>query len=138
MKVSITGKLDDGKTVTVVLGDDRKRNFISRYLPAQSRNVQVDEATRAEDVTVRDRKNKRNDVSIVVSRTHDSLADALSFLRDHADAVPTVGSITLEENYGGKVSVSKMMNAAIPKVECIDHSGASTQFSYTIVGGKFS
>ena len=135
--MTITGRLDDGKQATVVLGDDARRNWIAELLPSQSRNVQVDEGTRADDVTVRDRKNKRNEFQVIVDRTHDSLGAAFKFLCEHADQVPTVGLVTLEENSNGS-SVRKMPNAAISNIRCIEHRGVSTKFSYTVTGGKFT
>jgi hypothetical protein len=123
--------------VTVVLGDDGRRNWISEYLPAQNRSLQVDEGTRADDITVRNRKNKRNDFRITVHREHDNIRAAHIFLRDHADQVPIIGIVTIEELSGGS-AVATLESAGIPSVQCVRHDGVYTVFTYQIVAGKFS
>jgi len=98
------------------------------------RQVQISKRFRATAIRARNRYNIQTTVSFNVARLHDGPSTAESFALDHITDVPAEGTIYFEEMAGDGLIRRKMDNAIVTSWP-IKVKGATTQHSYTIVGG---
>ena len=124
----------------VVLGDDAAGELISGGEPAQSRVVQEFHPTRAAYARRFNRGGVVNSITWRVDRDHGTVAAAIEFLRDHAEAIPNpLGEATgYLAAVGADGSARYLQNCTIVAIRCLQFVGQSTLFEYTAVGGAWS
>jgi len=121
----------DGGT-PVILGDDEARNHVGQMFPEQTAVQQIETLPRSPGQALFDRRNELNSVTFLVDRVHDSASDAFVFLMTHCAEVPRRGLVEFEE----AGTLRWWAGALIRPIRCVQHSGRTTVFSYTIQAGE--
>lgn len=130
MKITITATGES----PVVLGDDTTGDYITGALPEQRRQGQANTGLRKASADTLDRKNRQNTITFQVDRKHDSVEDAWKFVLRHAEFdVPNAGLVEFTHNDGFAVF---MPAAFVSRVQCVQHLGVRTVFSYTLEAGE--
>lgn len=133
MKITIT---PSGGTA-FVLGDDRATPAATigdGFRPRQTRVVQSQGLFRGAYKAELARYNLENTLTFVVERSFATVEAALNFMAFHADAVPAGGTLTLYDLSGTGQTTRTLGNAVVREIECVEHTGVSCKFQYTITG----
>jgi hypothetical protein len=133
MKITIT---PTGGT-PFVLGDDSASPAAAigdGFKPRQTRIVQSQGLFRGPYKADLARHNLENTLTFVVERSFATVESALNFMAFHADSVPVSGTLTLYNLSGTGQATRTLANAVAREIECVEHTGVSCKFQYTIVG----
>jgi len=124
-------------TTRLTLGDDDAGDKISVGLPATSNVVDEVELVRSRftrRIAVADETNITNTLEWVVDRDHGNELAATNFVRDHGQALLSLGAGYLQD--GGKGVETRYWLNAVIEPRCLRHDGQSTVFSYTMRAGE--
>lgn len=133
MKIKITTAAVPA--VTVVLGDDLAKAYISGYLPKSSTVVEEAALWRATSITEFDRKNLKTTLVFRVDRSHGSEALGMKFVSDHFIAVPRRGHVEVSQQ-GSGAFMNWLANAVVARMDVLSLNSSSL-IEYEIWGGQW-
>ncbi|MGO8678054.1 MAG: hypothetical protein ACLQVX_19600 [Limisphaerales bacterium] len=118
----------------VTLGDDGAGDFIidPPPIPAEARQVQTEQLALAARVFANGLGNRETSFSWTVARVHASQAAADGFVWGHAATVPMNCSLGINDPDGA--AIASFSSAVIVEVACVEQTGVSTKFRYTVQG----
>lgn len=116
----------------VVLGDDSAGAYIvdPPPMPAERRVAQVEALYEANAVFAKGRGNRSVSFFWTVARDHADAITAAAFALNHCKDVPIDCTIDV---LNGSTTTS-FIQAVIEEVTCVDLTGKSTRFRYSVVG----
>ena len=118
-----------------VLGDDSAgANLKEGFRPKQMRVVQRARLFRGPYLANQARFNLENRLKFTVERVFGTVEPALGFMASHADQVPVQGTLAVYNQSATGQLARFLANAVVVKVECVEHTGVSCKFQYTIAG----
>ena len=95
---------------------------------------QVVNGLRWEEAKIFDRGNVQTTITFSVYRIHDSVADAEVFILDHGANMPGSGEVEFISE--GEDALVRVLTASVIEGVLCNYEGVSTNYSYTIIGGK--
>jgi hypothetical protein len=131
VKITITPA---GGTAFVLGDDSAQANVRDGFRPKQTRIAAGAALFRAAYGASLPRYNLENRLAFTVERTFATVEAALSFMAGHADQVPAQGTVALYNMSATGQITRSLANAVVAEVECVEHTGVSCKFQYTIAG----
>ncbi len=118
----------------VTLGDDDSGDYIidPPPTPVEKRQVQVEQLALAPRVFANGLGNRETSFSWTVARIHADLPAAVAFVWDHAASVPLNCSLAIDDP--DTTLVASFSSAVIVEVACLEQTGISTKFRYSVQG----
>lgn len=99
--------------------------------------IETFQPLRSDFVKVFDRKNRKTQIEVQITRIHQTIADAHRFILTHDASIPNTGTVEfLILNDSGFVLEGRWMVAGINGVKLVSHTGITTVWNYPFVGGK--
>jgi hypothetical protein len=120
-----------------VLGDDTatpRAVIADGFRPRQTRQVQSQGLFRGPYKADLARYNLENSLTFVVERSFTTQEAAQNFMALHADTVPISGTLTIYLRSATGVSQRTLANAVMRDIECVEHTGVTCKFQYTVTG----
>ena len=116
----------------ITLGDDDNGALIvdPLPLPATKREGQVEGLFRGSRAYAKGRGNRETSFNWTVSRQHADKATAMAFVYAHEALVPVDCGLVITHAAGTTTYTSAVMVG----VECVELTGLSTKFRYSVVG----
>ncbi len=115
---------------------DHGRESVNDFRINGHRAVQESQFLRGPQIEVFARGNRKTAISFKVKRLHPSGQRAEKYILEHDVLVPEQGLVTLTARDENGAEVSRWLaNACIETTES-NYTGASTEHSYNITGGK--
>jgi hypothetical protein len=125
-----------GVTTPVLLGSltDPREHGVEGVAGDESRQLEVVQLFRSARVTVLNRQNRQENLTIRVVRLHASLADSLLHWLKHPADVPILADVEFVQD-----NAHVWLNAAgIPAVRRSQRIGLTTFFEYQLTGGSWA
>lgn len=118
----------------VTLGDDDSGDYIidPPPIPVEKRQVQIEQLVLEPRIFANGLGNAETSFSWTVARIHADLPAAVAFVWGHAATVPMNCSVAIEDPDG--TAIASFSSAVIVEVACIEQTGISTKFRYTVQG----
>jgi hypothetical protein len=82
---------------------------------------------------IMDRNKRRVDISFSISRIHDTIADAETYILDHDSTIPRTGDVKLI-TMGTETVIALIVNGALVRHELTRQYGKYTEHAYRITG----
>jgi hypothetical protein len=118
----------------VTLGDDGAGAYIvdPPPIPVEKRQIQIEQLVLEPRVFANGLGNAQTSFSWTVARIHANQATADTFVWGHAATVPMNCSLAINDPDG--TAIASFSSAVIVEVACIEQTGISTKFRYTVEG----
>ena len=136
MKVAIVSGTATAPTTRVLCNSDRDLTHHNVRLNGAP-VLELANFLRAEYIKVYDRKNRKTTLSFEADRLHDDPFEAQIFSLDHPGEVPATGLIEITLTHPtSAIQTKRWIEGGIEAVQLLSLQGATTRWSYSIVGGE--